>query len=229
MIYDSLLNFMTDYCRHIHTIKPAVVTKVDLTKNTLSAKILTSTLYKDGETSNFPDVMDVPFMVMAGNKGMARITVPVTVGDNVVILFSDRELGSLPSSKGTSVQKPSEIKTHGFYPVMALPDFFTEGNARPIEPNKVVIENGVTSLKMDALGNVEIIAPTGITVTCPATIFTGTIATAGIVPLPGATSTHMTGDFNITGNIYQTGTLTVDGVVFNTHRHAPSSVPPSNP
>ena len=236
MIYDSLLNFMLDYCRHLHTIKPALVTKVDLTKNVLSAKILTSTLYKDGDTSNFPDVVDVPFMVLAGNKGLARVTVPVTAGDNVIILYSDRELGTLASSKGSSVQKPSEIKTHGYYPVMALPDFFTESNAKPIEPNKVVIENGVTSIKMDALGNVEVIAPTTTTITtasmivnCPLTTFNGVIATGGIIPLPGAANVPMTGDFAMSGNMAVTGSLTINGVVFSTHRHSPSNTGPSNP
>ena len=220
MIYDSLLNFMTDYCRHIHTIKPAIVTKVDLNKNTLSAKILTSTLYKDGDTSNFPDVMDVPFMILSGQKGLARITVPIAAGDNVVILFSDRDLAGLMSSGGSSVQKPTQIKTQGYYPVLALPSFFTASNAKTIEPDKIVIENGVTSIKVSATGEVEVIAPTTTTITtplltvnCPATVFTGTIAMTGIIPLEGATEVAMT------GTIRHDGSYILNDVPMETHTH----------
>lgn len=220
MIYDNLLNFMTDYMRHVHTIKPAVVTKVDLTKNTLSAKILTSTLYKDGETTSFPDVKDVPFFVLAGQKGLARITVPVAVGDNVVILFSDRDMGSLLSSKGSSVQDPSQIKTHGFYPLLALPDFFTESNAKVIEADKISIENGITSIKIGATGEVDIVAPTATTITttaltinCPATVFTGTVAMTGIIPLAGASNVTMT------GTIQHDGSYILNDIPMESHGH----------
>ena len=230
MGYDVLVNLFIDMMRHVHTIKPAVVKSVDLEKNKLSARILTATKYQDGHIQNFTDVEDVPFFILAGDAGNARITIPPSVGDNVVILFSDRDYGSLLESDGQSTQNPSEIKTHEFYPLIALPDFFTSSTAKKIEADKIVIENGVTSIKIDSIGNIEITAPQTMTITtpslminCPATVFTGTIATAGILPAPGVGSVPMTGNYNMTGS------FTLNGVVQETHSHYPSIAPPYNP
>lgn len=230
MAYEVLVDIFVDLMRHVHTIKPAVVTSVDLQKNKLSAKILTATKYQDGTIHKFSDVEDVPFFILAGNAGTARITIPPTEGDNVIILFSDRDYNQLLTSDGQDVSEPTEIRTHEFYPILALPDFFTDSTAKQIEEGKIVIENGVSSIKLDVLGNLEIVAPVSTTITtpsltinCPATVFTGTIAAAGILPAPGVATVPMTGNYNMTGS------FTLNGVQQETHSHYPSIAPPYNP
>ena len=220
MSYDSVMDFMLDYNRNVHTIKPAVVTAVNNATNTLSAKILTKTLFKDGESVEFVDVTDVPFLILSGTKGISRVTIPVSVGDNVVILFSDRDVGGLMSSSGATPQEPSELKTHTFEPILALPCFFTQANAKPVDPLNIVIENGTSSVKVGSTGLVEIIAPTGMSITtpalqvnCPATVFTGTIATTGILPAPSVSNVQMTGD------LYHIGSYVLNGVAMETHTH----------
>lgn len=222
---DILNSFIRNYLRGVHTIKPAKVTGV--TGNRVKAQILTTTKYVSGKVEVFPDVVDVPLMIYSGTNGTFRITTPIAKGDIVIILFSDRDTGSLLKGKG-SVVEATEIRTHEFHPIAALPCIFTVPNEKPIEPNKIVIESGATSVKVGVDGAVEIIAPTGVTVTSPATVFTGTIACTGILPLPGASSVLMTGDIEHTGNYTQVGSFVLNGVTMETHRHSPSTSPPSN-
>ena len=231
MMYESLVRFLNDYNRGVHTNKPAVVTSVDTTKNVLSAKILTKTLFKDGTEETFPDVVDVPYFILSGTKGKSRITIPIDVGDNVIIIFSDRDVGGLMSGKGSSPETPQEIRTHTYEPILAIPCFFTEANAVPVlEPDKIVIENNLTSVKISPTGEVEIIAPTTTTITtpslvvnCPASVFTGTIAAAGIIPLPGASIIEMEGTWN------HTGSFILDGIPMESHRHTHGSTTISTP
>lgn len=152
---DIMNKFLLNYMRHVHTIKPALVTKV--VGNRVSARILTQTRYKDGHLQPFPDVFDVPLMVYSGGMGTSRITVPVASGDMVLVLFSDRDIASLMTGSGTAPSTPDDIKTHEYHPIAALPCIFTLPNEKPIEPNKVVIESGASRIALGVDGMIEIV------------------------------------------------------------------------
>lgn len=192
MIYESLIEFLLDYNRNVHTIKPAVVTAVNLQANTLDAKILTKTKYKDGQETTFQDVFSVPFFILSANQGTARITLPISEGDNVLIFFSDRDLGTLLTDTGNTPASPVEIKTHGYEPVLALPCFFTLPNAKPVTPDAVVIENTGTSIIVGVDGTINIQATT--------------------VNLTATT-------VNSVGTINHTGSFVLNGVPVETHGH----------
>jgi hypothetical protein len=149
-----LNKFLMNYMRHIHTIKPAVVTKV--VGNRISGTILTQTKYKDGHIQPFPPISNVPLMVYSGGGGTSRITVPVSVGDMVLVLFSDRDYGSLLQN-GASVSIPDDLKTHEFHPIAALPCIFALPDEKPIEPGKIVIESGASRIALGLDGNIEIV------------------------------------------------------------------------
>lgn len=231
---DILEMFIRNYMRKVHTIKPARVTSVN-DDNTLNAEILTRTRMQEGRISDFPEVQNVPYMILSGQSGMARITFDIAVGDNVVILFSDRDYAGLLDD-GSTVETPQSIYTHEFFPLMALPCFFTTPNAKPVEKQKIVIENTATKISVSATGEVEIVAPTTTTITTPMMVvnspmtrFNGIISMQGMVPLPGATGTSIEGDLQMTGELDVTGEVVVNGVNHSIHRHAPSTVPPTNP
>lgn len=85
--------FMDLNCHHIATIK-----KVKLTSQRVDATINYSKTYyrqqADGSytpvTKNYPILVDCPFLSLSG--GNASLTFPITVGDQALILFNDRDM-----------------------------------------------------------------------------------------------------------------------------------------
>lgn len=153
---EALNKFLRDKLRNVHTIKPAIVTKV--VGNRVSVKPLTTTKYHDGSHLPFDVLDDVPLMIYSGQRGKARVTVPVGAGDLVMVLCSDRNTGDLLNS---TVTKPThylsdEITPLELYPILAIPCFFTIPTEEAISSTDIVIENGSTKITVSPDGNVEI-------------------------------------------------------------------------
>lgn len=126
-----------------------------------------------------------------------------------------------------------------------------------LEEGEVVLQNLLTGsyIKLLANGDIELITEadiiaTAANITATATnnvtvtaglnasinatniTATATVAAAIIAPTIIATATTATvtaTNINLIGTVNITGSLVVNTVVFETHRHAPSIVPPSNP
>lgn len=148
--------FFRDSIRRLATIKPAIVQAVE--GNRVRVKPLTKTLYKDGTQIECPELFDVPLMIYSAKKGSARITVPVSRGDLVVVLFSDRDYGNLLNENITAAnpQDGDDLWCMGLYPIMALPCFFTLPQEKDISSDNIVIENGSTSITVAPSGEVSV-------------------------------------------------------------------------
>lgn len=153
---ESLNKFMRDKLRNVHTVKPCVVTKV--TGNRVSVKPLTSTKYHDGSQFDLPILDDVPLMIYSANMGGARITVPITVGDTVIVLCSDRDTGDLMNTKVTGPRAfpADEITPLELYPILAIPCFYTIPSEKPISTTDIVIENGSTKISVKPSGDIDL-------------------------------------------------------------------------
>lgn len=161
---ESLNKFLRDKLRNVHTIKPAVVTKV--TGNRVSVKPLTTTKYHDGTHLPLPVLDDVPLMIYSGQKGKARVTVPVGVGDLVMVLCSDRDTGDLLNStvKSQKYFLSDEITPLELYPILAIPCFFTIPTEKELSGTDIVVENGTTKITVKPDGNIEMEAEGDVTV-----------------------------------------------------------------
>ena len=96
-------------------------------------------------------------MVLSAGAGNSRITLPVKIGDHVVVLMSDRSYSNLISETlGTVPVDCDEFKTHDLFPILAIPCFFTAKTAKPIDPNNIVIENGSTEISIEPNGKVVV-------------------------------------------------------------------------
>ncbi len=174
--------------RECFFIKPGVVTKVhDFTVDVLP---LTTTKYKDEEQLKSPEAFDVPLMIYSGNKGKARITVPIKEGDTVLLLYSDRDFGDLLENRVqiNSAFPGDSIDPCSGHPIMAIPEFFTDIEGTPIDKDNIVIENQKTKIIIEPDGNI-------------------------ILDTPGDLIANVAGDSNITtggsANITTGGTATV--------------------
>ena len=241
--YESLNLFFRDKLRNVHTIKPAVVTKNN--GHTINVRPLSTTKFRDGQQIPFPEIPDVPLMIYSGTKGGARVTVPVIEGDTVLLLCSDRDYGNLlESTVDTSSVFPSdEIEPLEFFPIMAIPCFFTEPEGSPVDTKNIVIENGSTKITVKPSGDIDIDTPANINVNVAgdASVDVGgnlsatvggnaNVAVTASVTLSGtsvtvdAPQTTFTGNVSIAGLAAVTGALTAatvdsSNVSLDNHTH----------
>lgn len=180
-IFEDLIN-------EIHTIKPCVVTAVDYSKNLVDVSILTKTRIADGVQEEFPDLSDIPLMVLSGSSGTARITLPVSVGDNVIVLMSDRSYSTLISeTSGKEKMDSDEFKTHDLYPILAIPCFYTAQTAQTIDPLNIVIENGTSKIEIEPSGKISVVAQTA-EITCESVSIDGDVSVTGKMDVSGIVS-----------------------------------------
>lgn len=191
---EVLDKFVRHYLRHVHTIKPAKVTKVNHSSNSLDATILTDTYYANGTNREHPDVHDVPFFILSANRGNAKITMPLAVGDVVLILFSDRDYETYLDTSGDTKVSSKNIKTHDYSPILAIPSFYTPSSATEVDDTNIVISNGSTSITMAPDGNVDIqtsadttVTANALTVNAPST-FNGNMVVNGDMSASGDVS-----------------------------------------
>lgn len=153
--YDLLLKSFRDMLRNVDTIKPGVVTA--RRGNLINARILTTTRYASGKVEEQSEVFNVPLFTYSAKRGDAAITVPVSVGDNIVVVFSDRDLPNLSESGGTSPLQSTEVETHRYAPLLAFPSPIIP-NEVEIPENEVRIEYGSSMISITE-DSIDIVSP----------------------------------------------------------------------
>lgn len=151
--YDVWMYFMTNFMRSVHTIKPAVITSVE--GNRVRCRITTKTRYSSNrEEADQPDI-EVPYLIVSAKRGQARVTVPLTAGDLVVVLFSDRSYGDLLETDGQEIMYNPSKTNHNYDPILAIPCFLTTPDTDTYSEDVKVV-HGDGSLSINAEG--ELIA-----------------------------------------------------------------------
>lgn len=208
------------------TATPGIVTGVNLIKQTLTVRpaIMGKVTSPDGVSQDvqMPLLVDIPICWPRG--GGFALTFPIAVGDEVLVVFGSRCIDSWWQGGGEGGQ--AELRMHDLSDGFAIP-------GPTSQPKKLsfVSVNSV-QLRNNAGNDIIEIAPGGlINVSSQVTTSAGS---AQLLQLYGdsvtidATTTTVTSDLTVNGNMIVTGTLTVGGIVFNTHIHG-SSPGPSNP
>lgn len=205
-----------NYMLQVTKVRPCIVTAVNYVTNTVDVQPLIKTRYTTGQETFAPSY-DVPLMVYSGVRGNARITVPVAVGDNVVVLYSDRDVGPMLSGDGTTASDSGFFKAHMDSPILAIPCFFPNAVAKPIDSQNIVIENNGTSITVTPDGNVNVVAGTKVYVNTPLTQFTGNV----VIDQNLHVKQHVTvdgneevmGSFTVHGKSTGKGSLEIDGTI----------------
>lgn len=209
-IVDALQDLIDYRFLTLSTIIPARVTSVNYKDNHLNAIPLIKTKLSDNSQKESPELYHVPIFILSAGGGSVRITLPVKVGDTVLILYSQRSLGNFYLSDGKEVVDAESSTTHGSYPILALPGLFTPTTAVPIDSSNLVVENGSTKLT---------VAPSGdITADCPTFVVNGNMEVNG----DSTTNGNVTDNGNVVtnGNLAVTGTMTNNSVnVGGDHNH----------
>ena len=91
---EVLQNWFSHFSSSFCAVKIGLITAVDFSNQTVNVQILNK--MKDDTNPNVPKLIDypplqqVPFIVLGG--GSSRLTFPISVGDNCLLLFCDYEI-----------------------------------------------------------------------------------------------------------------------------------------
>lgn len=128
---------------NIYTSLPARVIGVGVvgTGVVVDAQILVNRTEPDGSIIEGATIPEVPVIFPAG--GGALISLPLRVGDTVMLMFSMRSTEEFLASDGVEQQTPFSKRTHSLSDPIAIPGLFTSVNSPVIDLEDVQIRNGI--------------------------------------------------------------------------------------
>lgn len=204
--------------------------------------------FKDGTVKERPQILGVPVSFPVSTT--AGFTFPIKVGSTGIAVFSMRNMDGWKGGNGRPASPMNFAKMDKgdamFIPGIQPPGMAVNNPAKHIlthDPSDAVLfQNlgGVESeVRLKSDGSIEInTSNQAVTINCS----DATINASNSINLNAQTMTvdvgsttwigaiiHQ-GDYSQTGNYTLVGgQATFNGVVFNTHRHAPAVIPPTNP
>ena len=93
----------------LHTSLPGKIVSYDPTKQTADVQPAIQRLYEDGTAVNIPVLPKVPVVWPRANGGKVRLSMPLSAGDDVLIVFSERSLDQWKAN-GTVVNPKNRRK-----------------------------------------------------------------------------------------------------------------------
>jgi Phage protein Gp138 N-terminal domain len=195
----------------IWTAMPCIVQSVDFDQMTITAQpaIMGVQTNGDGTTENInmPLLVDVPLCFPSA--GGFLLTLPISSGDEVLVILASRCIDSWWQSGGVGVAP--ELRMHDLSDGFALPGPRSLPNVvSAISPVNAQLRNdsGTTYLEITPTGLINLVAPAGVTVE-------GNLAITGGLTVTG----NVVGDLTITGNVVVDGEVTAGAIPLTTHVH----------
>lgn len=101
----------------LNCIKIGEIESFDLTKKTAKVKIQGKRILVDGTILSYPALVDCPVVTIQGD-GNGGLAMPITAGDQCVLLFADRNIDAWFSNG--SAQEPNDARAHDYSDAIAL-------------------------------------------------------------------------------------------------------------
>lgn len=232
------------YLDNVYTSIPAVVMNVHNSFNDLRIDVQPSVnaKYRDGTNREHPVILNVP--VQMPSSSTSAILFPLSKGDTVLLVFSQRGLDTFKGGNGLP-STPTDFRKFDKRDAVAIPGVWSFSRS-PNNPSKhthshstadmVVVHNLGTAqeceVRLKQNGDIQITTNQNVTVNST----TATVnADNAVITAPDI---DITGDITLTGNITQTGNHTITGtmsattvtqssnnVTLGTHTHGASSPP----
>jgi hypothetical protein len=200
---ESLRLAMENVQSQIWTALPSVVTAVDLSKQTVSAQpsVQGDISAPDGSSRsvNLPLLVDVP--IVWPRAGGFALTFPIKAGDEVLVVFASRCIDTWWQSGGVGVQ--AEVRMHDLSDGFAVlaptsqPKKMSNVSSTSVQLRD---EDGTTYVEIAPGGKIKLLGATSIDLEAP-------------------TVNIKSPNINMTGQVTQTGGMSIDGIAFSTHKH----------
>lgn len=194
---DTALGIYTErFMRNVHTNIRARVVSVNVAGPRVDVQPMASTTFESGQEDSYPVIFDVPVYLPSGNGGKARLTMPIKPGDIVGLSFSER-----------NENDNSDLNTHQLFAGWAVTEIFAEGNAKPIHPDNVVLENDKIKQEMTPDGTITTTTPKGTLIVDKDGTFSFKNSTGNLQVLDDGTYTF--GNGAATVNVTPTGQVNI--------------------
>lgn len=249
VIQDVLTSAFNSQMQNLYTAIPCIVVNVrdGLNGSMVDIQPTINQKFKDGTVKERPVIQGIPVSFPVSST--AGMTFPIKSGDTGMAIFSMRNMDGWKSGNGRPVSPTNFAKMDKgdaiFLPGIQPPSMAVNNPGKHVlthdTKDTVMFANlgaAECEVRLKADGSIEInTSNQPITVNCS----DATVNANGAINLNAQTMTvdcpvtTWIGDINLQGNLTQignytmTGVATFNGVIFNTHRHAPSLVPPTNP
>ena len=237
---DLLIAAFNSQMNNVHTALPCVVVQIQ-GPDRVAIQPAINQKFKDGGTKERPVVVNVPVSFPASKSG--GMTFPIKPGDTGIAIFSMRSIEAWKNSDGYP-STPLNYAKMDKQDAMFIPGLQTSSTSsnnpakhswsHSIEDTVMFAGLGTSNeveVRLQPSGNVLIRTNQDVSVECDnASVVANTSASITTPTLSiDAQNTTWIGDCTWTGNVTHTGVFSFNGVIFSSHRHAPSTVPPTNP
>jgi len=211
---------------NMYTAIPCRVVAVqnNLRRQVVDVQPLIEIYLQDGTTEEHPVILSVPVVLPGSSR--SQVSFPVFVGDTVLCIFCQRGIDNFKIGTGQPLSS-TDFRRFDKRDAVAIPGLFPFSRAvnnpdlrtRPHNTFDMVVSHnigtaGETEIRLKESGDIEINSPTKLSVNVPDVQINTTTAEVNASTVEVSVGqTHFTGDVTIDG------TLTVDGIVMNTHLH----------
>jgi hypothetical protein len=144
--------------KDIHTALPGKVVSYSISNGYLMADI--QPLIKDEEDNiyeDFPTIPSVLVQMPAGLGGDAFINVPLSIGDNGLLIFCETGIDTWMNSNGSETVEPSQIIRHSLSNAVFMPGLTpTKVTYNNLSEDNIVINNDSGGVSVHSNGDVEV-------------------------------------------------------------------------
>ena len=145
-----------DTLSQLYTSMPAKVVAVKKKGNmtVVDVQPMLNMRFKDGSVIQEPPLGGVP--IMWPNAGGCFITMPIEVGDEVMLHFSMRSSAEYKNSDGVEPQTAVSKRLHNMNDAYATPCTTTYGKGRDVDTEALEISSGAIEIKVKKDGTIEL-------------------------------------------------------------------------
>lgn len=239
VIQDLIVSAFNSQINNLYTAIPCIVVGVR-DGSTVDIQPTINQKFKDGTIKERTVILSVPISFPVSNTG--GMTFPINPGDTGTAIFSMRNMDGWKGGNGRPASPMNFAKMDKgdaiFIPGIQPPGVSVNSVGKHVlahdTKDTVMFSNiggAEAEVRIKADGNIEInTSSKDVFINCAnATVNASESINLNAVNLTvDATNSTWIGPINHTGNYTGVGVQTFNGVIFSTHRHAPSTVPPSN-
>lgn len=156
----------------LFTALPAKVIRTDKFQSLqiVDVKPSINKIYEDGVVEKFDILYNVPVVLLGG--GGSLISVPVSVGDNVLLIFSMRDIDRWKAQGGEDVT-PDTNRTHNINDAIAIPGLVPQQNVDSPSAEDVVIKFNGSQISLKKSKDIEINSSGNVNITSSGNINLG--------------------------------------------------------
>lgn len=242
----ALTTYFLDKMLEMRTAIPGVIKKVNVTNGSLISVDVEVSIFKMVTDKTglgvvqeaHPIITGVPFVMPWGKSAGLLLSVPVNIGDDVLVIFADRSIDNWQATGKTSAPaEPVIPRTHDLTDAIAIPGIFNDVTGKTVaqyDSQAISLRNtsGSVSIKvtqnaaiMDYSGTTVTVDGSGIKLSCGDSSITITPSSI-VIDSPSVTSgqnTTITGSsFNLAATSSSTSggdLVTSGGINLGSHRH----------